>query len=177
MIIVWFNGPSRQKLMNQFPLQQNEIGCNYIRRDRAVQHVCVFDKQIWPNIKFETDINYYTHHERAFWPWQTVHYDFAEATNSGMLALSVACKLTENKDHTIYVIGCDWGLNQESVYDYRYSLQRKYTHITKKAVDNMCAGVGNLRHPRKIIFVHNAKPDVRQPIISTDTFLNLILYK
>ena len=43
MTIVWFNGASRKGLEDKFPLQDIEVGCNYIRRDRKVNHVVCFD--------------------------------------------------------------------------------------------------------------------------------------
>ena len=42
--IVWLNGPSRNDLLKAFPIQKNEIGCNFIRRDRPVHHVVSFDQ-------------------------------------------------------------------------------------------------------------------------------------
>ena len=40
--IVWFNGPSAKKLHN-IDKKFTEIGCNHIRKDRAVDYVCVYD--------------------------------------------------------------------------------------------------------------------------------------
>ena len=31
--ILWLNGPSRQDLLTAFPLQEKEVGCNFIRRE------------------------------------------------------------------------------------------------------------------------------------------------
>jgi hypothetical protein len=167
MTIIWFNGPSRQRLIDKFQLQPTEIGCNFIRQDRAVQHVCVFDRSLWPKITHEQSVRYYTNIAWAKSPWDSAQHGWAHASNSGTLAVVVARRLSVEP---IYIIGCDWGLNQESVYDYQKTSQRKYS--------NSCKTVLNVIHKEaKITVVHDLRPDVDQPIMSTDQFLDLILNK
>lgn len=167
MIIVWFNGPSRQKLIKQFPLQNIEIGCNYIRNDRAVQHVCVFDKSIFNKISYEENVYYYTHPAWAKKPWIPVEHQRAHPLNSGTLAVLLAYKLSIDP---IYIIGCDWGITRDSVYNYQHKNQTKYGNLCKKAINI-------IEQDRKIIIVHDEKPDVDQNIITTSQFLDIILNK
>jgi len=167
MIIVWFNGPSRQKLIDKFPIQPHEIGCNHIRRDRAVQHVCVFDKILFKEIPHEKGVHYYTHPAWAKQPWIPVEHPRAHPLNSGTLAILLANKLCADP---IYILGCDWGITRDSVYDYQRKEQTKYGNLCKK-VFNIIA------QEHTVTVVHDAKPDVDQHIITTSQFLDLIVNK
>jgi len=112
-------------------------------------------------------VRYYTHIAWAKSPWDSAQHGYAHPLNSGTLAVVVARRLSAEP---IYIIGCDWGLNKESVYDYQKTSQTKY--------GNLCKKVLNVIHKEvKITVVHDLKPDVDQPIISTDHFLDLILNK
>jgi len=167
MIIIWFNGPSRQKLIDKFPIQSTEIGCNFIRQDRAVQHVCIFDRSLWSKITHDDGVKYYTHPAWQKTPWHTASHPFAEAANSGMLAVMVAYRLSTDP---IYILGCDWGLTKQSVYEYSRKEQIKYGNLTKKSLNT-------INKERDIFVVHDSRPDVDQNIITTDKFLDLILNK
>ena len=167
MTIVWFNGASRKDLHNAFPLQPIEVGCNYIRRDRKVNHVVCFDdcmvKELSKNL--EDGVKYYTRnvYQSASWiivkQWKTV-----DPMNSGMMALLLATQLSKED---IYILGMDWGLSDTSIYDYGKNKDSiiKYTNGCKRQVKT-------LSETHKIIAVHNELPDVNIPVIDKQTFLS-----
>lgn len=163
MTIVWFNGPSRNDLINALPRQKLEIGCNYISDDRKIDYVCVYDRVIKEKLKILPNIKYRTIARNAHLPhWQPVP-NSEDAINSGMLAVLLATQISQEP---IYIIGCDWGLNEDTVYDYGRGRMRKYNNHCKKYLDRL-----SLSH--NISIVHNDKPDVRINIIKTDRFLSL----
>ena len=57
--IIWFNGPSAKELHKTLPKKYTEFGCNFIRRDRAVDHVCVHDPITKPLIDIEDNVKYW----------------------------------------------------------------------------------------------------------------------
>ena len=113
--LCWFNGPSARQFwdIDPFPI---EIGCNFIEQRRSVQHVCAFDQQCVDLIQAQQHVHYWTRprcvngHFRA--PETTEPYH-----DSGTLALRVAHGLA---DH-VYVLGCDWGESDGSVFDDQYT--------------------------------------------------------
>lgn len=168
MNIVWWNGKSRQDLTCSLPLQLIEAGCNYIRRDRDVKIVCAFDDTVIKRIQEEKDVHYFTIAERARLPmWQCVHDPLLRGTNSGLIAIRVVQHINRQP---VYVIGCDWGINTDSVYEAEYGSEgtRKYTNGMKRVLDIYA-------QTSPIIFVNDAKPDVNQPVISKIEFLSKIL--
>jgi|TARA_R110000824_G_scaffold43061_3_gene126093 hypothetical protein len=167
MTIVWLNGASRKGLEDKFPLQDIEIGCNYIRRDRKVNHVIAFDQPIVKALSqnLEEGVKYYT---RSEWgkpgQWITVkQWKTVDPMNSGMMALLLATRLSKED---IYILGMDWGLSDISVYDYGKNKESiiKYTNGCKRQVKT-------LSETHKIIAVHNGLPDIDIPIIDKQTFL------
>lgn len=166
MTIVWFNGASRKGLEDKFPLQDIEVGCNYIRRDRKVNHVVCFDDGMVNELSknLEDGVKYYTRssYQKASWivvkQWKTV-----DPMNSGMMALLLATRLSKED---IYILGMDWGLSDISVYDYGKNKDSiiKYTNGCKRQVKI-------LSETHKIIAVHNGLPDIDIPIIDKKSFL------
>lgn len=163
MTIVYFNGPSRNQLLNHFPLQQIEIGCNYIRRDRAVHHVVVFDRERLTDVPIETGVQYYTRKEDGREPFNIVQDSVIDPINSGMLAVLLATKLSPDP---VYIIGCDWGLNYDSVYNYGRVSPHKYTNSCNRHIRLMSK-------THKIIAVHDQLPDIDCEIMHNKSFLSL----
>ena len=124
--IVWFNGPSAKELHKTLPKKYIEFGCNFIRRDRAVDHVCVHDPITKPLIDIEDNVKYWARNGQKDKTFDEVVYPMSEQPeNSGMLALYVALKLGFKK---IYIIGCDWGITNKSVYQYKRQSELKYSN-------------------------------------------------
>jgi len=162
MTVVWFNGPSQENLIHSLHPQECEIGCNYIQTRRPVHYVCAYDKQVVDSIQRDPSIGYYTRIEHAHLPhWKAVMDPLVSGINSGLLAVILATKL--NKD-PIYIIGCDWGLNEKSVFDYKRITLRKYTNAMKKILSKLTQ-----RNP--IFVVSDSTPDVPVPIVSNYNFL------
>jgi len=117
--LVWFNGPSALNLHTTIPQQSNEIGCNYIRQHRPVNRVVVFDHALRPNINIDPGVTYYGCNGHKQLPtWQEVLYTTLDQPhNSGLLAVRLAMNL---KFATIYILGCDWGLDNHSIFDAQY---------------------------------------------------------
>jgi hypothetical protein len=62
--------------------------------------------------------------------WQEVHYTTLDQPhNSGLLAVRLAMNL---KFSTIYILGCDWGSNNHSIFDSKY----KKTEIINKMTNS-----------------------------------------
>lgn len=163
MTIVWFNGPSRNELINALPRQNLEIGCNYITADRAVDYVCVYDRVIKEKLKILPNTEYRTIARNAHLPhWKPV-VNSEDATNSGMLAVLLATQISQEP---IYILGCDWGLNEQTVYDYGKGRQRKYNNHCRKYLQH-------LSKSHDISIVHNHRPDVSINVIKIDQFFAL----
>ena len=135
--LVWFNGPSSLALHSIIPPQSNEIGCNYIRQYRSVNRVVVFDRPLRSNITIEPDVEYYgCNGQRDLPTWQEVHYTTLDQPhNSGLLAVRLAMNL---KFKTIYILGCDWGHSNHSIFDAQYKkteLINKMTNSSKQLLE------------------------------------------
>ena len=130
--LVWFNGPSALDLHKSIPPQTQEIGCNYIRQHRPVNHVVVFDSVLRPNINIDPGVTYYGCNGHKQLPhWQEVLYTTLDQPhNSGLLAVRLAMNL---KFGTVYILGCDWGLDNHSIFDAQY----KKTQVIDK-MTNSC---------------------------------------
>jgi len=135
--LVWFNGPSALNLHTTLPPQANEIGCNYIRQHRSVNHVVVFDRSLRPNIAIDPGVTYYGCNGQKQLPtWQEVLYTTLDQPhNSGLLAVRLAMNL---KFGTVYILGCDWGDNNHSIFDLQYKktqLINKMTNSSKRLLE------------------------------------------
>jgi hypothetical protein len=135
--LVWFNGPSSLDLHKSIPPQDNEIGCNYIRQHRPVNRVVVFDHALRPNINIDPGVTYYGCNGHKQLPtWQEVLYTTLDQPhNSGLLAVRLAMNL---KFSTVYILGCDWGLNNHSIFDAQYKKTQvidKMSNPSKKLLE------------------------------------------
>jgi hypothetical protein len=81
--------------------------------------VVVFDSVLRPNINIDPGVTYYGCNGQKDLPtWQEVHYTtLNQPHNSGLLAVRLAMNL---KFGTVYILGCDWGLNNHSIFDAQY---------------------------------------------------------
>ena len=165
-MIIWFNGPSRDKLINTLPRQSVEIGCNYIQEVRDVDHVCAFDIKVVEDIKIKSNTQYHTRPEGQFPGWKIIDNAFTSGGNSGLIACCLASMIATDK---IYIIGCDWGLTDNSSDDHIYQKgpMRKYTNNIKKSMSVILKGM-------EVWIVNDLEPDVPFNIISTNKFLSTI---
>ena len=170
MIICWFNGPSRDQLIELTPPQSIEIGCNYIERRRAVNHVCAFDHEVVKAIKCLPGRQYHTRADSQHQGWNVIQDHMINGTNSGVLACWVASR---QEPQPIYIIGCDWGVTDQSSDDHIYrkhGYRRKYTN-------NISRTAQRILKDREVHVVSDQDPDVPWPVISTSTFLSLTTNK
>tara|TARA_S200002703_G_scaffold84090_1_gene72481 strand:+ start:8018 stop:8542 length:525 start_codon:yes stop_codon:yes gene_type:complete len=165
-MLIWFNGPSRDKFINRLPRQPMEIGCNYIESVRPVDHVCAFDIKVANDIKLRANTQYHTRPQATIPGWNIIHDTRTDGGNSGVLACLVASQLPSEP---IYIIGCDWGITDTSSDDHIYQTgpKRKYTNNIKKSIGVILEGM-------EVWIVNDLKPDVPFNIISTDKFLSTI---
>jgi len=154
MNIVWWNGPSFRHTMH-IPPQEMEIGCNFIQNHRPVRHVCAFDRQCVERIKNKPDVKFWTRasvvndrypHFKHLQS-ETNYYD------SGTLALAVAMKHCVGP---VYLVGCDWGETNSSIYDklYTWRAQRPGKQTTAK-----CKLIEHMSKQIELIFVHDRPKD------------------
>ena len=161
MNIIWFNGPSQLDLVDRVPPQDQEIGCNMIRERRSVDHVCVYDWQMLDKITAGPGLwcrNGITHPRFTQVPYPLR----LQPHNSGVLALHLARHLKWDHAH---IIGCDWGIDNSSVFDYgdRNSVL-KYTNSQKHIVEEISATL-------KLYVVNDNEVDLRVDRISVRSFL------
>lgn len=161
MILVWFNGPSRQSIIETTPPKPVEIGCNYIRRDRSVPHVVAYDASVVNSIELEAGVSYHTRTEHVIAGWRGINDPLIQGVNSGIAAVILATQLSKDN---IYIIGCDWGINNHTVYDYGRGELRKYSNPMRKVLKR-------LTQRNSIHVVSDQLPDVPVPIISKYRFL------
>lgn len=161
-MIVWFNGLSQRQLID-IPKRGFEIGCNYIRRVRPVDFVVAYDPDVINKIEREEGIVYYTRPDFAVGDqWLKIGEQPIQGLNSGCLAVLLATKLTYKR---IYIVGCDWGLNLKTVFDYGKGETRKYNNQQKKFIRQ-------LAQEHDIVVVNDQKVDVPVEIISSAEFRN-----
>lgn len=168
-MIIWFNGPSRDKLVKTLPRQTLEIGCNFIERVRPVDVVCAFDPEVTAAIPEQAGRLYYTRPEASGHHWNIIRHRDVQGTNSGILACWVA---TQYPRERIYIIGCDWGLSDNSTDDHIYKKgpARKYTNNIRRTMERMFDGLD-------IAVVNDQVPDVKFPIITQEQLLEQLTNK
>ena len=151
MVIIWYNGPSARPF-HHIPAQSMEIGCNFIERDRSVHHVCAFDQQTIERMSPRSATQYWTRRRFARDRWQLVDSKLPYYC-SGTMAIALAITLTREP---IYVLGCDWGITNQSLYDTAYTWRQhqpmKMTQEKLQLMQRFCE-----RHT--ITFVHTEKRD------------------
>ena len=94
--------------------------------------------------------------------WLKIGEQPIQGLNSGCLAVLLATKLTYKR---IYIVGCDWGLNLKTVFDYGKGETRKYNNQQKKFIRQ-------LAQEHDIVVVNDEKVDVPVEIISSAEFRN-----
>jgi hypothetical protein len=144
--VVFFNGPSVRQFLD-IPRQPLEIGCNFIEQHRDVDHVCAFDQQCVDLIQPQPGVRYWTRSRCRTETWQDVksgvpYYD------SGTLALVVASQVCDGR---IYVVGCDWGESNGSIYDRLYTWRR---HQPGKQSTEKVRIIQRLAREHELVFVH-----------------------
>jgi len=151
--LVWFNGPSSLQFLD-LPRQPLEIGCNHFYDLRAVDHICCLDERMKHTIKQRPSVKYWCKFGYASPGWSEVSYVMAQQPEtSGMLAVRLAINLG---CHKIRIVGCDWGLDNASIFEGQYKNSRpgnKYNNDAKRILREWS------RH-RDIKFVHPGRPDV-----------------
>lgn len=163
--IVWFNGPSAKALHKTLPKNFVEFGCNFIRKDRAVDHVCVYDPITKPLIKIEDGVKYWARNGQQDNIFNEVVYPMNEQPeNSGMLALYIAIKLGFKK---IYIIGCDWGITNKTIYTYKRESELKYRNNLKALMKQW-----QTNYLCDINIIHSEIPDVLLTIVDPQHFLS-----
>ena len=131
--VIWFNGPSRKSYLD-IEKKYTEFGCNHIRRDRKVDHVCVYDPVTIQFIETEPEVKYWTRNGWNQSPgFEQVIYSMSnQPQNSGMMAVRCALNLGYKK---LYIIGCDWGVTDDSVYEYKRKSKLKYTNSQSRLLE------------------------------------------
>lgn len=164
--LVWFNGPSSNKL-HHIPKKYYEIGCNHIRENRSVDAVCVYDPRQKDKIPIEDGVQYYSRNGAYDENYLEVTYPMSQQPeNSGMLAVLVALK---KGYRDIYIVGCDWGITTETIYQRHYSTRAEFKHrnFMKNMLKEWC-----VIYKANIQVVSDGEPDVSLPIIRSDSFLS-----
>ena len=167
--IVWLNGPSRQSLIKTLPKQHIEIGCNYIRNDRPVDHVVCYDKPMMDALEREQGVAYWTRNYYAKpGVWNYVPANGTDPQNSGVLAIQLAHNLSHKN---IYIIGLDWGITKETSYDYSHIRRAKKL---PKHTNHCIKHLETFNRNNNIFVVHDGRPDVTIPVITKQNFLDAI---
>ena len=160
--IVWFNGPSVKQFYNISP-HPLEIGCNFILDNRKVHHVCCYDQQVMKLLQKAPlkDVKYWTRRLFKTLLWNTFnsgvtykHYKNITGFCSGTLALALAVHLGAKK---IYLLGCDWSLTNNSVYDKQYVWRRFPPNKTSKDKFQLIELISDLT---ELVIVHNTKREL-----------------
>ena len=167
--LVWFNGPTSLDLHKKIPPQPQEIGCNYILQHRAVNHVVVMDRALRPSIIIQPNVRYYGCNGHKQLPdWQEVIYTTLDQPhNSGLLAVRLAMNL--NFD-TIYILGCDWGDNNRSIFDAQY----KKTQLIDKMTNSAKQLLERWGRQHSIVLVGNNPAGIRIHNITTNHLIDTV---
>ena len=133
--LVFFNGPSLLTHMD-LPKRFTEIGCNHIESIRpTVDHVVCYDPEMRGQIAQSQGKAYWCKNGNRSDTWGEICYAMTDAPHcSGTLALQLAMQL---KFTTIWVLGCDWGHSDQSVFADRYRSQsaKKYSPSKVRQMD------------------------------------------
>ena len=166
-MIVFFNGPSVRHYLSLYLDNHVKIGCNWMFERTPLNHCVCLDWRMQDNIdEAYPDLVQST----RFWcqngfqrpGWQPISYPMTEQPqNSGMLALTLAVQLQPRE---IWVVGCDWGLNNLSLFDYGdRNSEHKYTNDSRHLMRTLSERV-------PIRVVHSKAVDVPVPIVSPEQF-------
>jgi len=138
--IVFFNGESVKPFLSIKKLYE-EYGCNYIQEHRQVDNVVCYDNQtmnkinpLTPGIKYWARPQWHKH------PWLKDDYPQEwDPTCSGLYALWIA-----RQHKKIYILGCDWEINDDSIFDNNYG----YVDVKVTRYDKSGEGHSSVK-PRK----------------------------
>lgn len=89
----------------------------------------VFDRALRPTINIDPGVVFYGCNGQKQLPhWQEVIYTTLDQPhNSGLLAVRLAMNLSFKP---IYVLGCDWGQSNQSIFDQKYKNTRQIDKMT-----------------------------------------------
>ncbi len=118
-------------------------------------------------IKMKENVQYYTRSDSQMPNWKIIVNQIVSGGNSVVLACWVAVE--KYPKQPVYILGCDWGINDNSSFDYIYKTgpKTKYTTHSKKKIENLFKNW-------EVYVVHDGNPDVSLPVIKKDSFLQLI---
>jgi hypothetical protein len=168
--LIWFNGPSMRDWLH-VPRQGIEIGCNYIRRDRPVDHVVCYDWQMLTRIEPESGVTRWCRDGFAsqYKGWSEIHLpQHCLPEQSGTLAVTLAVDYL--KSEKIIIVGCDWGLSTQSAYDYGIGRRSviKHTNHQSRVLERLSTRHGD------ISLVGDEPRDVAIPHITSSQFCELL---
>jgi len=133
--LVFFNGPSLNHYMS-LPKRFTEIGCNYIESIRpSVDHIVCYDPEMRDKIPQSQGKKYWCKNGNRSETWGEICYPMIDTPQcSGTLAVRLALQLGFT---TIWVLGCDWGHSDQSVFQDRYRSQsaKKYSNSKVRQMD------------------------------------------
>jgi len=133
--LVFFNGPSLNDYLT-LPKRFTEIGCNYIESIRSsVDHVVCYDPEMRSQIPQSQGKTYWCKNGHRSDTWREICYPMIDTPQcSGTLAVRLALQLGFS---TIWVLGCDWGHSDQSVFQDRYRSQsaKKYSNSKVRQMD------------------------------------------
>ena len=133
--LVFFNGPSLNHYMS-LPKRFTEIGCNYIESIRpSVDHIVCYDPEMRDQIPQSQGKKYWCKNGNRSETWGEICYPMIDTPQcSGTLAVRLALQLGFT---TIWVLGCDWGHSDQSVFQDRYRSQsaKKYSNSKVRQMD------------------------------------------
>lgn len=133
--LVFFNGPSLNHYLS-LPKRFTEIGCNYIESIRpSVDHIVCYDPEMRLKIPQTPGKRYWCKNGHRNATWGEICYEMIDTPQcSGTLAVRLALQLGFS---TIWVLGCDWGHSDQSVFQDRYQSQsaRKYSNSKVRQMD------------------------------------------
>jgi len=168
--LVFFNGPSVTQF-HQLPKRFTEIGCNFIQRHRAVDHVCCFDHQMKPQVSVTPPAIYYCRNGHRGGGWGEVVWSSHESVqNSGMMAVRLAIHLRFQR---IWVLGCDWGSTTISIYDDIYHGDKALPRAPgrRKFTNGALRQMEEWMTKRGVQIVSDRQEPFRLPVVSVTDFL------
>lgn len=144
--IVFFNGNSVKQFFD-IEKKYEEYGCNFIENHRQVDNVVCYDNQTMRKITiFNNNVKYWSRPQWHKDPWLKDDYTQEwDPTCSGLYALWIA-----RKHKVIYLLGCDWNINDNSIFDNNYGyVDVKVTRYDKSGVGHTSVKPKKFSNARK----------------------------
>jgi hypothetical protein len=136
-MLIWFNSPSIQKILDSTPAHTLEIGCNHLYRLRRLSHCVAYDPRTRDQIIQDLQ-EHQNGHLPQFFCRNGSGKDFFKDVitpnrlapeDSGTLAIALAIFYLKQKD--IGIVGCDWHTDEtRSLFDARYTHKKIYPKVT-----------------------------------------------